>query len=394
MNSYKDERAGKKNRTLALSVLLAFVAVLIVVTSFILSSQLGGMLQISYENYLLFFHSRYLLIFSAFLMVGYFVYANYKNRFFPSYITFLLVLIVVGFATLARLYLPVISFSTYQHKAQYYPIDEAEGYIDSDDRDMIVVEHNGVVRAFSNRLSFLPHIAGGNYDGDEIIMAYCVLSSLPIAFKDDLDGNKMKLSVLLAPANNLLMYEHNSGEFIRQLKLETEGTETPLELVPVQTMPWRSFKQLYPDGEVFLPLNKSLIQKIMDKAIGGTIDSIIDDEKLFYKPMYILDPRLPETERVWGVLVNNAPLALSKTYLMQNGAIRRELGEREIVVKYFDKYETVGAFYIDQEVSGELKDLDVHGKIGDVQLERVEGLFNTVFWGVWAYFFPHTELLH
>ncbi|MCP4338749.1 MAG: DUF3179 domain-containing protein [Desulfobulbaceae bacterium] len=393
MYSNINEPSVGKNVLLAISVLLAFIAVAIVTLAFILSSQLGGMLQISYENYLLFFKFRYLLIFGAFLMVGFYAYINHKYRFFHNFTTVALIFTVIGFASLARLYLPIISFSTFQHKARYFPIEEAEQYIDRDDRNMIVIERNGVARAYSNRLSFLPHIAGGNFNGEDIIMAYCVLSSLPIAFKDDLGGNKMDLSVLLAPANNLLMYEHNSGEFIRQLKVKSEGTETPLQLVAVQKMPWRSFKQLYPDGEVFLPVNKSFMQKIMDKAIGGTVDSIIDDEKLFYKPMYILDPRLPETEKVWGVLVNNEPVAVSLRYLEKNNIVQMNLGGREIVIVYFKEYETVGAFYNDKGLTFGKGEIDPYGKVGDTNLERVEGLFNTVFWGVWAYFYPHTQLL-
>jgi hypothetical protein len=352
------------------------------------------MLQISYENYLIFFRFRYPLLIGAFLMAGLYVYTNHRYKFLPRYTTVLLVLTVVGFATLARLYLPIISFSTFQHKARYFPIEKAGKHIDSEDRDMIVIARNGVARAYSNRLSFLPHIAGGDFNGEDIIMAYCVLSSVPIAFKDDLGGEKMDLSVLLAPANNLLMYEHNSGEFIRQLKLETETSQTPLQLVPVQKMPWRSFKKLYPDGEVFLPVNKSLMQKIMDRAIGGTVDSIIDDQKLFYKPMYILDPRLPETERVWGILVGNEPVAVTREHLENNNIVRMKLGGRNIVIVYFKDYDTVGAFYNDEDLVLSAADIDPHGQVGDKRLERAEGLFNTVFWGVWAYFFPHTQLLN
>ena len=190
------------------------------------------------------------------------------------------------------------------------------------------------------------------------------------------------------------MYEHNSGEFIHQLKLETETSQTPLQLVPVQKMPWSSFKKLYPEGEVFLPVNKSFMQKIMDRAIGSTIDPIIESEQLFYRPMYILDPRLPETERVWGVLVNDEPIAVSRGYLEKNKMIRVNLGGRDIVIVYFQDYDTVGAFYNDKGLTFSPEEIDPYGMVGDRKLERVEGLFNTVFWGVWAYFFPHTGLLN
>lgn len=394
-NSSTDRDLSKRENIIkVICIVFALLAIFNVSIAFILSSQLGGMLQISYENYLLFFRFRYLIIFGSFLMVFYFVYANTKYKLFHKSTSLLLLIVVFGLAILARHYLPTISFSTYQHKAKYFSIAEAEEFIDAGEREMIVIEHNGVAKGYSNRLSFLPHIAGGKFGDDEVIMAYCVLSSLPIAFKDDLAGKKMDLSVLLAPANNLLMYEHNSGEFIRQLKLETEETGTPLMLVPVQKMPWSSFKKLYPDGEVFLPVNKNVFQKIMDTAIGDTIDPIIDDEKLFYRPSYVLNPLLPETERVWGVLVNNDPVAISKKHLDENRILQINLGGREIVVVYFDEYQTVGAFYNDEKLQIAYTDIDPYGNVGAVKLKRVEGLFNTVFWGVWSYFYPHTKLLN
>lgn len=388
------EKFKKENTIKVVSIIFAFIAINNVVFAFVLSSQIGGKLQISYENYLLFFKFRYIIMFGSFFMVGFYVYFNNKYKFFHKYTSVLLVIVVVGFAFLARSYLPLISFSTYQHKAKYFPIEKAEKYIDREDREMIVIEYNGITKGYSNRLIFLPHIAGGKFKDEDIIMAYCVLSSLPIAFKDDLNGNKMDLSVLLAPANNLLMYEHTSGEFIRQLKLETEGTKTPLNLVAVQKMPWSSFKKLYPEGEVFLPVNKNFFQRIMDKVIGDTIDAIIDDEKLFYRPMYILDPRLPETERVWGVLINNDPVAISKEYLKKNNVIQMNLGDRDIVVVYFKEYDTVGAFYNDDNLKITYTDIDPYGNVDGVKLKRIEGLFNTVFWGVWAYFYPHTQLMN
>jgi hypothetical protein len=110
--------------------------------------------------------------------------------------------------------------------------------------------------------------------------------------------------------------------------------------------------------------------------------------------MYILDPRLPETERVWGVLINNDPVAISKEYLKKNNVIQMNLGDRDIVVVYFKEYDTVGAFYNDDNLKITYTDIDPYGNVDGVKLKRIEGLFNTVFWGVWAYFYPHTQLMN
>lgn len=386
------------NTARVLNLLAAFISILIVFTAFTLSSQIGGMLQISYENYLLFFNNRYIFMFLAFFLLAYFLYTNHKYSFYSKKSSIIFTLVVVGFAVLARVYLPIISFSTYQNKADYYSIEEASKVLDemgieAEDREMIVIEHNGHVKAFSNKAAFLPHLVSGDYGDDHIIMAYCVLSSLPIAFNEKLNGEAMDISVLLAPMNNLLMYDHTSGELIRQLELKTVTSQTPLDLIPVQKMPWSSYKKLYPKGEVFLPLNPNIFQKLMSMAIGDTIDPIIEGEELFYKPQHYVNPKLPDTERVWGILVGDSPIAITKDYLQKNKLISMQLGGRNLVLAYFEEYDTVGAFYNDDNLEVTLDNLDPYGNVGDIKLPRVEGLYNTVFWAPWAFFYPHTELL-
>jgi hypothetical protein len=80
-------------------------------------------------------------------------------------------------------------------------------------------------------------------------------------------------------------------------------------------------------------------------------------------------------------------------YLEKNNIVQMNLGGREIVIVYFNEYETVGAFYNDKGLTFGRGEIESYGKVGNTNLERIEGLFNTVFWGVWAYFYPHTELL-
>ena len=70
------------------------------------------------------------------------------------------------------------------------------------------------------------------------------------------------------------------------------------------------------------------------------------------------------------------------------------LGGRDIVIVYFKDYDTVGAFHNDDNLAFSPSEIDPYGGVGDRKLERAEGLFNTVFWGVWSFFFPHTQLLN
>ncbi len=76
---------------------------------------------------------------------------------------------------------------------------------------------------------------------------------------------------------------------------------------------------------------------------------------------------------------------------MNNGGlINAVIGDKDVVIDYDPKYESVGAWYNNSGIP--IKQIDFFGKSDQGQLNRVETLKSGMFWHVWVNFFPHTDI--
>ena len=70
------------------------------------------------------------------------------------------------------------------------------------------------------------------------------------------------------------------------------------------------------------------------------------------------------------------------------------VGNKNLLVAYFDEFDAIAAF--DLEKNGQkvtVEEIDINGMTKNHgQLERAY-VFNSVFWGVWSYYYPQTEVL-
>ncbi len=82
-------------------------------------------------------------------------------------------------------------------------------------------------------------------------MTYCGLSHLGIAFKNNVDGNKMDLKVMTQLRNNLVMFDAKTQEPIQQLNACYYNSGLEIDEIASTVMPLSSFKKLYPQGRVF-----------------------------------------------------------------------------------------------------------------------------------------------
>jgi len=76
--------------------------------------------------------------------------------------------------------LNALLFPTKQHEATYVSVVEADKVL-SDEQIIYVIEINGEARGYPQDHLELPHVAGANIGGEEVVMTYCGLSSLPVA---------------------------------------------------------------------------------------------------------------------------------------------------------------------------------------------------------------------
>lgn len=82
-------------------------------------------------------------------------------------------------------------------------------------------------------------------------MTFCALSNLPVVYDERLGRQDTQLGILAQTHNNLVLYDESSGELIQQITGETEFGAAPMKTHANQMMTWRTFKNIYPHGEVF-----------------------------------------------------------------------------------------------------------------------------------------------
>ena len=145
----------------------------------------------------------------------------------------------------------VFLFPTRQHTATYVPVSKADATLE-DDQVIYVLEINGDVRGYPQDHLELPHVAGGEVGGEKVAMTYCGLSSLPVVISQDLGHGESDLSVMAQVNNNLILRDLNSGELVQQITATTEFGGASATVFPNTMMTWKSFKELYPDAEVFI----------------------------------------------------------------------------------------------------------------------------------------------
>ena len=122
--------------------------------------------------------------------------------------------------------------------------------------EMLVLESDGGARAYADYYLLQPHIVdGGEINGNPVVMTYCGLTNMGIAYSPELKGKPLELKVMTQLRNNLVMWDMNSGEPIQQFwgAAEADGERgVRMREWPTLRMPFSAFRELYPEGQVFI----------------------------------------------------------------------------------------------------------------------------------------------
>jgi Protein of unknown function (DUF3179) len=161
-------------------------------------------------------------------------------------------------------------------------------------------------------------------------------------------------------------------------------------------MPFDSYRELYPQGKVYSLNELGMFSWIWTGPAMPKLVDLFEKGKPVYDTLPLDDQRLPQQEKVYGISFDGESVAYTKDYLIQNKLISRKIGESEVVIVYFEEFDTVGLF--DRNINGEvcsiddLSQIDAYGNIKDGTLKRLD-MYNGVFWMTWSFFYPETELL-
>ncbi len=240
---------------------------------------------------------------------------------------------------------PHIMMRSQQHNARYYSIEEAKKHL-APDTSLIVMEAHGEARAHPDDHILRPHVAGtkDGLGGENVVMTYCGLTNMGIAYIPEIDGEKLDLGVMTQLENNLVLWDKESGEPIQQFwgTKESAGPQgARMPEWPSFRMPLWAFENVFPKGRVFLnpipSFSENPFLAVYDRLMHMIFTHGIADQATKEEPTFPtirrFDERLPNKTKIYGANVGEDYVAYTEDFIHQHGGLLNvEIGGRSIVV--------------------------------------------------------------
>ncbi|WP_064602521.1 DUF3179 domain-containing (seleno)protein [Photobacterium sp. J15] len=374
-----------------LFVVVAVVTAVYSIFAAVLMTEPGQSLNLPRSWVVAYYHYRWLFIG---LNVALLIYLWYLHLSLKIWTRFWMSLATVGVVVciIAANFLLTAFFPSYQYGANYVSIEEADGILD-DNEVIYAVEINGEVRGFPRKHLEVPHIAGDNIGGKDVVMTFCALSNLPVVIEQDIGFGKSDLGILIQTHNNLVMVDRQSGELIQQITRQTEFSDSEIVSHPNTMTTWRSFKELYPDAKIFIYEFNRVVDSLLLALFEGPMEKQFSNEHgPIFPTLAMTDNRLLPKEQVWGFDAGNVQVAFTRSFAKQNPLFRFSLEGQSLVMVYDEEHDIVNLF--DGSIDGQLVDfesVDFRGVTENGQLVQLP-MHNGVFWMVWSHWYPDTQV--
>lgn len=174
----------------------------------------------------------------------------------------------------------------------------------AEDELVVGLVNNGIARAYPHAILNWHEIVNDDIGDISVAVTYCPLTGTAIGWDRNIDGGKTTFGVSgLLYNTNLLPYDRKTNSTWSQMRLDCVngnliGTEVGLHHLVETT--WSTWKAMYPDTEV-LSTNTGFNRNYNGFPYG---DYITNNNRLFF-PISNEDERLPQKERVLGVVIND-----------------------------------------------------------------------------------------
>ena len=108
------------------------------------------------------------------------------------------------------------------------------------------------------------------------------------------------------------------------------------------------------------------------------------------------DKRFKTKEMIIGISDpdSDSHLAISRPELIKRKRMEVQVGNKDLLLVYFDEFDAMAAFNLNRDGQKlDVGEIDINGLTQDHgKLERAF-VFNSVFWGVWSWYYPDTEVI-
>ena len=242
-------------------------------------------------------------------------------------------------------------------------------YLKEDDLVMSMT-HQGITRAYPIRILNHHEIVNDQIGELSFAVTYCPLCGTGMVFNRTIEGEVTTFGVSgLLYQSDVLLYDRSSESLWSQLKVQSisgKHVGKSLDWLPSESMTWRSWKTIYPYGEVLS--DKTGYRRNYRRTPYQGYEK--NDRVYFPVPHYRKD--LGIKDLVLGVEVNGEYTAYDLKLFVPGREYRDEFGGRVLKIEY------------DREAR--------YAKVNDEETgEPIPHVF--AYWFAWQAFYPDTRLL-
>jgi hypothetical protein len=248
---------------------------------------------------------------------------------------------------------------------EFIPTAEV-GFLDADDL-VLSITHSGETRAYPTRILDRHEIVNDHFGDTPLAVTYCPLCGSGLAFVRELDGAATEFGVSgLLHNNDLIMYDRKTHSIWQQItgrSLAGPKRGETLEALPLSMALWADWRKAHPQAHVLSP---PFEPSQYDKQAYADYAS---SERLMF-PVGAEDARLHVKKVIYGLELENQPIAVDSEWLEQNGSWSHEMDGATLSLQ-FDEAGGVRGFLNGKEIS-------VH----------------RMYWFAWYSFHPGTSLIN
>jgi hypothetical protein len=196
------------------------------------------------------------------------------------------------------------------------------------------VEIQGIVRGYPQRILNWHEIVNDSIKGEPIAVTFCPLCGSAFTFQRIVNGQEVDFGVSGKLYNsNLIMYDRTEENYWQQETGEAivgpaVEREEKLETVPMISLNWKDWKELYPDSEILS--RETGYTRNYDQYPYNTYEE--DGELLF--GVENEDNRLPLKEPGYGFTVGDNHKFYTEEDLKNAGTIEDTIGNTRVTVEY------------------------------------------------------------
>ena len=247
----------------------------------------------------------------------------------------------------------------------------------SDNDLLIVVEHDGITRAYPHKLLEARKVVNDHLDDTPVAITYCPLCASGIAFVAQAGGLVTEFGVSgMLHNSDLVLYDRRTNHLWGQITGEAivgNNAGEKLQQIPTRTLPWGKVKTRFPRAQVLQPdtRDQARLDREQDREQGQSrYQKYAKNDRLLF-PVSLKDARRKPKQLVHGMELNGKAFAVTEDYLQRHSTAT-------------------------QAVSGHVVRItrDNDGSVAAINVDTKEYVAITrVYWFAWYAFHPRTQLL-